>query len=246
MAAITRLDLGNTESLTSEFAVFLDRHDAGRRLAAETSHLAGPDTMVVGLPRGGVPVAFEVAKALGAPLDVILVRKLGVPFQPELAMGAIGEHGVLVTNPFVVERAGVSAREFAAVQARERAELDRRAADYGRHRGVRRLAGRQVIVVDDGVATGSTASAACQVARAAGARRVVLAVPVAPADWSDRLAEVADELIAVATPANLLGVGRHYRDFTQVTDDEVIDCLRVATEAATDGADPPLSQERAT
>ncbi len=225
--------------------MFLDRLDAGRRLADATLHLAGPDTLVVGLPRGGVPVAFEVAKALGAPLDVILVRKLGVPVQPELAMGAIGEHGVLVRNRHVIDRSGVSAEEFAEVQAREQTELDRRAAGYGGHRRIHPMNDRQVIVVDDGVATGSTADAACQVARASGARRVVLAVPVAPADWSERLATTADELISVITPTNLQGVGQYYRDFTQVADDEVIDCLRRAAVLAA-GAEPPRPQERTT
>ena len=153
--------------------MFRDRLDAGRRLAAKLEHLEGEDLVVLGLPRGGVPVAFEVAQALGAPLDVIVVRKLGVPFQPELAMGAIGEDGVLVLQRDVVRMAGIGERELAAVERRERAELERRA---GRFRGGRpwpSLEGRPAVVVDDGIATGSTARAACQVARAqgAGARR---------------------------------------------------------------------------
>ena len=157
---------------------FLDRTDAGRRLAQRTLHLRGENVVVLGLPRGGVPVAAEVARALRAPLDVIVVRKLGVPVQPELGMGAIGEGGVRIINPEVVAIAHVTDAEIAAVERRERAELERRAR---RFRGERRrtpLTGRTAIIIDDGIATGSTARAACQVARAQGAARVVLAVPV--------------------------------------------------------------------
>ena len=135
--------------------VFADRSDAGRRLAARLRHLRGQHVVVLGLPRGGVPVAFEVARALGAPLDVIVVRKLGVPFQPELAMGAIGEDGVRVLNQEVIQRSGISAGELAAVEARERAELARRAHRYRRGRARLPLAGCTAVVVDDGVATGS-------------------------------------------------------------------------------------------
>jgi predicted phosphoribosyltransferase/dienelactone hydrolase len=224
--------------------VFTDRTEAGRRLADRLSDLrAHPDVVVVGLPRGGVPVAAEVAESLGAPLDVIVVRKLGVPFQPELALGAIGEDDVRVVNDDLVRMAGVTEDEIAEVEARERIELDRRAEQFRRGRTRIRLTGRVVVVVDDGVATGSTARAACQVARAEGAARVVLAVPVAPTDWTDRLGDVADELIAVETPTFFMAVGQHYRDFDQTTDDEVIRCLdRVArhVERLHDGDDPLL------
>lgn len=212
--------------------VFADRVDAGRRLAARLTHLRGSDVVVVGLPRGGVPVAAEVARALGAPLDVVVVRKLGVPYQPELGMGAIGEDGVRVINDRVVRGAGVSPAELAAVEARERVELARRAERFRAGRPRTPLAGRTVVVVDDGIATGSTAKAACEVVRAEGARRVVLAVPVAPADWTDRLAGVADELVCVGTPEPFFGVGQFYADFTQTRDDEVVDCLRRATAPA--------------
>src|SRR5450631_1275985 len=150
---------------------FRDRCDAGRRLAARLSELPRDGLVVLGLPRGGVPVGYEVARALGVPLDVILVRKLGVPFQPELAMGAIGEDGVRIVNDDVAQRLGVSASAFAAVEAREREEL---ASRVRRFRGGRRrvsLVGRTALIVDDGIATGSTARAACQVARAHGAAR---------------------------------------------------------------------------
>ena len=205
--------------------MFRDRTDAGKQLAGHLRHLSDSDVVVVGLPRGGVPVADQVARSLDAPLDVILVRKLGVPLQPELAMGAIGEAGVRVLNDETVRMAHVTPGELAAVEVRERTELERRASRYRTGRQRVPLAGRVVVVVDDGIATGSTAKAACQVARAAGARRVVLAVPVAPKDWRDRLAGVADELIAVSTPQRFSAIGRFYRDFTQTSDDEVMACL---------------------
>ena len=180
---------------------FADRGDAGRRLAARLQHLRGERVVVLGLPRGGVPVAFEVARALGAPLDVIVVRKLGVPCQPELGMGAIGEDGVRIINREIVRLAGVSADELTAVQEREQAELERRAWRY-RAGGPRQpLAGRVAVVVDDGIATGSTARAACQIARAHGAARVVLAVPVAPPGWEARMGADADEMVCVQAPS---------------------------------------------
>ena len=160
--------------------MFTDRRDAGRRLAARLGHLSGPDTVVLGLPRGGVPVAYEVATALRAPLDVIVVRKLGVPFQPELGMGAIGEGGARVINEQVVRMAGVAPADIETVESHERQELERRSTRF--RAGLPRLdlRGRTALIVDDGIATGSTALAACQVARASGAERVVLAVPVGP------------------------------------------------------------------
>ena len=146
--------------------MFRDRVDAGRQLAEELKQRHGhEDVVVVGLPRGGVPVAFEVARELGAPLDVILVRKLGVPYQPELGMGAIGEDGVRVLNDRVLAVAGVGEGEVAAVERSERAELERRALRFRSDRPRASLVGRSVVVVDDGIATGSTARAACQVAR---------------------------------------------------------------------------------
>jgi putative phosphoribosyl transferase len=219
---------------------FLDRSDAGRRLANRMLHLRGKDVVVLGLPRGGVPVAAEVARALGAPLDVILVRKLGVPVQPELGMGAIGEGGVRIINPEVVAIAHVTDAEIAAVERRERAELERRAR---RFRGGRRrtpLAGRTAIVVDDGIATGSTARAACQVARAQGAVRVVLAVPVAPPSACSALATDADEVICLETPAHFLAIGEWYQDFSQTRDDEVVALLR----RAAGEAGPPAAVAR--
>jgi putative phosphoribosyl transferase len=222
---------------------FEDRVDAGRRLGSALRHLASADTVVVGLPRGGVPVAFHVARALGAPLDVIVVRKLGVPFQPELGMGAIGEGGVRIINTEVVDVAGVSDHEIADVEYRERAELARRARRFRGGRAPVPLSGRTVIVVDDGIATGSTARAACQVARAQGAARVVLAVPVGPPDVQ-RLRSDADEVVCLCTPPDFVAIGQFYRDFTQVRDDEVVELLRRAGEQPADwhravAVDPP-------
>ena len=208
--------------------VFADRDDAGRRLAARLGHLRGEPVVVLGLPRGGVPVAFQVARALGAPLDVIVVRKLGVPFRPELGMGAVGEGGVLVTSPEVIHAAGVSQNQLAAIQAREQAVVDARAACYRARRPREPLDGRVAVVVDDGIATGSTARAACQIARAAGAARVVLAVPVAPAGWQARIGADADELACVGTPRGFFAIGQFYARFPQVSDEEVIACLERA------------------
>src|SRR5664279_2250986 len=228
---------------------FADRVDAGRRLAAKLGPLQGEDLVVVGLPRGGVPVALEVARALDAPLDVIVVRKLGVPFQPELGMGAIGEGGVRVLNAGVVRLARVSSDELAAVEQRERVELERRARRFRGDRPPVRLDGKTVVVVDDGIATGSTARAACQVARAQGAARIVLAVPVAPPDWTDRLAGDADEFVCVDTPEPFFGVGQFYADFSQTTDDQVTACLErglrpvVAVTAGDQAVDPAIRDE---
>lgn len=220
--------------------MFVDRIDAGRRLGESLRHLRDEDVVVVGLPRGGVPVAYEVARTLDAPLDVIVVRKLGVPWQPELGMGAIGEDGVRVINEGIVAMADLSPGELAAVEERERAELERRARRFRGERPRMPLRGRTVVVVDDGIATGSTARAACHVARAHGAARVVLAVPVAPPDWTSRLAGDADELVCPRTPAPFFSIGQFYTDFSQTSDDEVVAILeRAAARAEHVPADRP-------
>jgi putative phosphoribosyl transferase len=204
---------------------FRDRSDAGRRLAAHLSKLPTDDLVVLALPRGGVPVAFEVATALGVSLDVILVRKLGAPMQPELAMGAIGEDGVRVVNDEVVRYMQSSAAEFAAVEARERRELDRRAVRYRAGRPRLALDGRTALIVDDGIATGSTARAACQVARAHGAARVIMAAPIASPSAIAQLRLEADDVIALEHPASFRAIGEFYDDFSQTTDEEVLDLL---------------------
>ncbi len=229
--------------------LFADRHEAGRELAQRLVHHAGDPVVVLGLPRGGVPVAFEVARAWHAPMDVLLVRKLGVPFQPELGMGGIGEGGVRVLDDETVRLAGVSGAELAAVEERERIELERRAQRYRGGRERISLEGRVALIVDDGIATGSTARAACRVARAAGAARVVLAVPVAPRGWEARIGDDADQCIALATPYPFRAVGQFYRDFAPTSDDEVIDCLASASAAhdppapASSVADDPRREE---
>ncbi len=206
---------------------FADRVDAGRRLAERLEHLRGQDIVVLGLPRGGVPVAFEVAQALNAPLDVIVVRKLGVPSQPELAMGAIGEGGVRVLEPAVLRRARVTDEELNMVETRERAVLEARIDHLRRGRERVSLTGRIAVIVDDGIATGSTARVACSVARRLGAARVVLAVPVAPADTLQTMPGV-DEVVCVAVPWRFRAVGCHYRDFSPTTEDDVMVLLDAA------------------
>jgi putative phosphoribosyl transferase len=208
--------------------------------------LRDEQVVVLGLPRGGVPVAFEVAQALGAPLDVIVVRKLGVPFHPELGMGAIGEDGARVLNDEVIRMARIGPEELGQVEERERVELDRRAKAYRHGRPRIPLEGRTAVVIDDGIATGSTARAACRVAKAHGASRVVLAAPVAPPDVVTELAHEV-EVVCVETPAQFWAVGQWYRNFDQTTDEEVTRLLLesasqdllVASEEPS-GADPPL------
>jgi putative phosphoribosyl transferase len=219
---------------------FADRQDAGRRLASLLAHLAvdragdQPDdssddaVVVLGLPRGGVPVAFEIARALAAPLDVVVVRKLGAPHQPELAMGAIGEGGVRLIDDNVVRSVGATDDQIAAIEERERAELARRAREFRGDAAPIPVEGRTVVIVDDGIATGSSARAACRIVRARGASRLVLAVPVAPERWTRDLQGEADEFVCVRAPRWYRSVGEWYLDFSQTTDDEVIKCLEQA------------------
>src|SRR6478752_6927945 len=212
--------------------IFRDRVDAGRQLAQQLSALKNDDVVVLGLPRGGLPVAYEVAEALDAPLDVIVVRKLGVPFQPELAMGAIGEDGTRVLDTDVLTRARITDDELLAVERAERAQLAERVARYRKGRARAGIAGRTVVIVDDGMATGSTARAACEVARNLGATRVVLAVPVASADVV-REFPAADQVVCVSCEENLRAVGLHYRDFRPTTDDEVMSLMQAAGRRST-------------
>ncbi len=210
---------------------FMDRTDAGQALARSLDHLRGTDLVVLGLPRGGVPVAYEVARALQAPLDVIVVRKLGVPYQPELAMGAIGEGGIRVSNDEVIRRGGITAQEIAAVEQRERADLVQQAKRFRAGRSLVAVAGRTAVIVDDGIATGSTAAAACQVARQMGATRVVLAVPVGAPESIRLLENVCDEVVCLHAPEYFMAVGTFYDDFRHVSDNEVTDLLARALEA---------------
>ncbi|EST24734.1 hypothetical protein N566_24865 [Streptomycetaceae bacterium MP113-05] len=209
--------------------MFTDREDAGRQLAEHLSHLRDADAVVLALPRGGVPVAHPVARALHAPLDVVLVRKLGVPSHPEMAYGALGEDGVRVVNDDVL--AGVRARsaDLVRIEAAARAELVRQASRFRAGRPRTPLAGRTVILVDDGIATGATAAAACRVVAAQSAARVVLAVPVAPRDTAERLRNTVGELVSLSEPQVFFAVGEWYRDFSQTTDDEVVGLLGRST-----------------
>jgi putative phosphoribosyl transferase len=226
---------------------YADRRDAGRRLATGLVHVRDQHPVVLGLTRGGVPVAAEVAAALGAPLDVIVVRKLGVPFQPELAMGAIGEGGVRIVDRHLIDRLGVTEGALRAVEQRERAVLEARVASLRSGHPHVPLEGRVAVVVDDGIATGSTARVACEVARRLGAARVVLAVPVAPAGTrADELS--ADELVCGATPLGFRAVGQHYRDFSPTSDEEVVALLDEARArhqaSAPDPSDPARASSR--
>jgi putative phosphoribosyl transferase len=207
---------------------FTDRADAGRQLARALGFLRGSDAVVLGLPRGGVPVAFEVAAELAAPLDVIVVRKLGLPAQPELAMGAIGEGGIRIINDAVVRRALVPAGDLAAAERRERRELERQALWFRAGRPRADIGGRIAVVVDDGIATGSTARAACQVARAHGAARVIMAAPVGSPGSASALRGSCDEVDCLRTPASFSSVGEWYADFAPVPDAEVAALLRRA------------------
>jgi putative phosphoribosyl transferase len=216
-----------TAQVEEVLTMFRNRVDAGRHLAqvVRAAGLGGDRTVVLGLPRGGVPVAAEVGQALGAPLDVIVVRKLGAPLQPELAMGAIGEDGVRVENEEVVVSGGVSAADLEAIERQERRELNRRARCYRGGRPRLEVEGCCALIVDDGVATGSTARAACRVARAHGAARIVLAVPVAPPTTVSGLRDVCDDVLCVATPDTSSAVGEWYDDFAPTSDDEVNELL---------------------
>ncbi|MHA7239543.1 phosphoribosyltransferase [Arthrobacter sp. TMS1-12-1] len=220
---------------------FRDRTDAGRQLGQRLAGLRGQDVVVLGLPRGGVPVAFEVAKALGAPLDVIMVRKLGVPFQPELAMGAIGEGGTRVLDTYVLSLTKVTDEDLQTVETKERRLLEARRTRYRRGRSRVDLQGRIAVVVDDGVATGSTARVACQAARQLGAARVILAVPVAPARTVASFKE-ADELVSLVSPSKFRAVGYYYQDFSSTEDDEVVRLLDLPTANLSSTPNPPASK----
>ncbi|HEX5983652.1 MAG TPA: alpha/beta family hydrolase [Solirubrobacterales bacterium] len=222
-------------------ALFVDRREAGRRLAPSLERFRGRQPVVIALPRGGVPVAYEIARALSAPLDILLVRKLGAPFHPEYGIGAIAEGGLRFIRRAEVELTGVSAEELDSVVAAETAELERRRRLYRGEREPLNVEGRPVILVDDGIATGGTAVVAARALRARGAATVSLAVPVAPPGASQRLAGEFDEVICLEEPPGFFGVGQFYVDFGQVSDEEVQELLAAGRdpEPAAAGADPP-------
>lgn len=206
---------------------FTDRIDAGRRLAKALASYKGQKLVVMALPRGGVPVAAMVAEALEAPLDLILVRKIGVPFQPELAMGAVvdGAAPLTVRNEEVITLAGVSEGEFMAARDRELEEIERRRKLYLGDRGHPELSGHTVIVVDDGIATGATTRAALQAMPQRDPRKLILAVPVAPTGTLKNLSGEVDELVCLEDYENFGAIGLYYSDFRQVSDDDVIELL---------------------
>ncbi len=215
---------------------FRDRSEAGRLLAHQ---LAGPRRLpappvVLGLPRGGVPVGYEIARVLGAPLDVLVVRKLGHPAQPELGLGAIGEDGVRVINEQLVSQLRLRPGALDAIARREAVELRRRVLAYRGGRPRVPVVDRVVVIVDDGLATGFTARAGVEMLRRAGAGRVVLAVPVAPPPTVEALASVTDDLVCLVQPAGFSGIGEWYDDFHQVSDHEVCRLL-VAAASGADG-----------
>jgi putative phosphoribosyl transferase len=213
--------------------LFTDRAAAGRALADRLQAYAGrKDVVVLALPRGGVPVAWEVARALDAPLDLLIVRKLGVPRQPELAMGAIASGGAMYIDPKIVANSGVSARQLDEIVAAESLELIRRHALYCGKRQAVPVEGRTVIVVDDGVATGASMRVALVALRSAKPAWIVVAVPVAPTEAQELIGTAADEFLSVLSPPDFRSVGQYYRDFAQTADEQVRGLLARSRPAA--------------
>jgi putative phosphoribosyl transferase len=222
-----------------EHDVFPDRTDAGRRLAEQLQHLKDQQPVVLALPRGGVPVAYEVARVLEAPLDLVLVRKIGAPFQPELAIGAVvdGERPEMVLNRDLITEYGIPESYVEGERRRQLAEIERRREQYLAGRARAPVQDRTAIVIDDGIATGATMEAALHATRRAGPRRLVLAVPVAPPDTIERLRPEVDEVVCLQIPAFLGAIGSFYRDFRQLRDEDVIGLLEAA--AAWTGSSAP-------
>lgn len=206
---------------------FTNRTEAGRRLAARLTQHRGADPVILALPRGGVPVAAEVASALDAPLDLVVARKIGVPFQPELAMGAVvnGDTPIVVRNDDVIRLAGVAETEFDAVCKEEMAEIKRRRNRYLGGRRPINVTGKTVVVVDDGIATGATVRAALRATRMRSPRRLILATPVAPGDTLAELRSEVDDVVCLESPGSFGSIGAFYSDFDQVRDDEVVALL---------------------
>jgi putative phosphoribosyl transferase len=225
-------------------AMFRDRQDAGRILAERLSRYAGPDTLVLGLPRGGVPVAYEVAIALGAELDILPVRKIGVPSQPELAMGAVAPGGAVHVEHDTMREALVSQESFERVLAREQLELARRETLYRGTRPQPKVAGRTVILIDDGIATGATMRAAILALRTRHPAQLVVALPVAPHGTETRFATLVDAFVCVSHPLLFFSVGQDYEDFGETSDDEVRTLLQRAWNANGPPPDNPEGEPR--
>jgi putative phosphoribosyl transferase len=212
--------------------IFLDRGDAGRQLAAQLAAYANrSDVIVLGIPRGGVPVAYEIAMALGAPLDVFVSRKLGVPWQEELAFGAVAGRGVRILDPEIVGEVGISSDEIERITASVLTEVERRERAYRGDRPRPDLAGKTVILVDDGIATGSSILAAIAALRQWKPAKIVVATPVVPISICNRLGKDGLEVVALMTPKSFAAIGQFYEDFSQVSDEEVIELLSRAENA---------------
>jgi predicted phosphoribosyltransferase len=219
--------------------LFRDRTEAGRLLATQLSRYAGrPDVVVLGLPRGGVPVAYEVSRSLAAPLDVFLVRKLGVPGHEEVAMGAIATGGVRVLSQDLLRQLGIGPAAVEEVAAREQRELERREAAYRGSRPPPEVAGRTAILVDDGLATGSTMRAAAEALRRLGPARIVVGVPVAAPETCRELARLVDDVVCAVTPRPFYAVGQWYQDFSETSDEEVRSLLARAARGEPAGVGP--------
>jgi len=213
--------------------IFLNRTEAGIKLAARlTAYANRPDVIVLGLPRGGVPVAFEVARALHVPLDIFLSRKLGVPSQEELAFGALASGGVRVLDQEIIDEVGISKTEIEQVTDRVKKELERRELVYRAGRPPLKVEGNTVILVDDGIATGSSIRAGVSALKQMKPARIVIAVPVAPVSTCNRLRAEVDELVCLYMPESFFAIGQFYEDFSQLTDEEVIDLLRRSAQPA--------------
>ncbi|KAB2882404.1 MAG: phosphoribosyltransferase [Pseudorhodoplanes sp.] len=222
---------------------FYNRSEAGRKLAAALARYRDERPVILALPRGGVPVAAEIARALDAPLDLVLVRKIGVPYQPELAMGAVvdGGHPIVVRNGDVMRIAGIAETEFNAACDRELGEIERRRLTYLGHRDRVDIAGRTAIVVDDGIATGATTRAALRGTRARNPKKLVLAVPVAPTDTLAELRSEADDIVCLEDHTTFGAIGFFYADFSQVSDREVINILEKFPSPAAARNKPPAA-----
>jgi len=210
--------------------MFQDRKDAGVQLANRLIRYKGSsDALVLALPRGGVVTGFEIARHLGAPLDVLIVRKIGVPWQPELAAGAVSETGAVVLNRKIISSLGISDDFIRSEVLRQKEEIRRRVELYRKGKGIAGLESRVIILVDDGVATGATAKAAIATLQEEKIRKLVAALPVAPPETVRELRELADEVICLETPRDFIAVGNYYHDFSQVSDDEVVRLLQMST-----------------
>jgi putative phosphoribosyl transferase len=221
-----------------------NRRSAGRELSQELQHLREEKPIVLALPRGGVPVGFEIAEGLGAPLDIVLVQKIGVPWQPELALGAVvdGADPQVVINDNLAAELAIDNSYITIETARQLEEIERRRILYLGDRPAVPLAGKTVIVVDDGIATGSTVRTALRAIRNAGAGKIVLAVPVAPTDTVDELRREVDEMICLSTPSPFIAVGAHYAEFAQLADADVISLLEERHRRMTGSGDRPSKE----